>query len=396
MDNTCNIETPFFIIDEKELKKNVIEFKDALNKYWGNYILGYSCKTNSLPWVLNFMNENDCYAEVVSDRELELVEYIGFRKERIIFNGPHKGKEKFLWAIKNDIILNIDSNNEIEWLKKEKFDKEVKIGIRINFDLEKYCPGETSFGIEGSRFGFSLENGMVKKILNELNSIKNVKVAGIHIHYTAKTRSLNVYKILAKKACEVASLIDYDLDYIDIGGGFFGGVPGKTTFDEYLEVISKELEEKIDKSKTKLIVEPGSAIIGSPVSFTCKVIDVKETFANRIVVTDGSRNNIDPFMMKNSYFYRLDINEKNRASKISQMIAGYTCLDYDRLMTLKNQKELIRGDRIIFDKVGAYTMALSPLFIEYFPSVYLLKDGKYTCIREKWGIEEYIKKSRWK
>ena len=38
-------------------------------------------------------------------------------------------------------------------------------------------------------------------------------------------------------------------------------------------------------------------------------------------------------------------------------------------------------------------MCLSPLFIGYFPPVYLEDHGQITCVREKWGAKEYAQKS---
>ena len=389
-----NLKTPYFIIDEKELRENIEGLNKALIKYWNNHIIGYSCKTNSLPWIMNFMRENNCYAEVVSDYEFELAKRIEFLDNKIIFNGPNKGKDKLVYALKNRSIVNIDSLREIQWLKEEIFDEEVKVGIRVNFDLDNYCPNETAFGREGSRFGFSFENGALKKAIDDLNNINNVKVSGIHIHYTAKTRSLNVYRVLAQKACEVSKLFDYELEYVDIGGGFFGGVPNKPTFDDYMNVISEELLKYFNNENTKLIVEPGSAIIGSPVDFVCEVIDVKDTFAKRIVTVNGSRNNIDPLMIKTNYFY--DIEAKSKTIINEQIICGYTCLDYDRILKINNSKELSIGDKIIFNKVGAYTMSLSPLFIEYFPSVYIKNtNGDIECTRKRWRVEEFIQRCEW-
>lgn len=388
------LKTPYFMIKEKELKDNIENLHKALKETWGNYIIGYSCKTNSLPWILKFMQNNDCYAEVVSDSEYELARKIGFNTNEIIFNGPNKGKDKFINAINNGSIVNIDSNREIQWIKEQKFDNEIFVGIRVNFDLDKECPNETSYGKEGSRFGFSFENGSLESAINQLNNIDNVRVVGIHIHYTAKTRSLGVYKVLAQKACEISKLFDYELKYIDIGGGFFGGVPNKPSYYEYMSLISSELLKEFDKNKTKLIIEPGSAIIGSPIDFICTVVDVKDTFAKRIVTVNGSRNDIDPFFKKENYFY--SIKSKNERIVQEQIICGYTCLDYDRIFKLENSSELCIGDELIFNKVGAYTMSLSPLFIEYFPDVYVEKiDGTVECVRKRWGIDEYIQKCSW-
>lgn len=389
-----NLKTPYFMIKEKELKDNIKKLHKALKETWGNYIIGYSCKTNSLPWILKFMQNNNCYAEVVSDSEYELVRKIGFGTNQIIFNGPNKGKDSFINAIKSGSIVNIDSNREIQWIKEQEFNNEVFVGIRVNFDLDKECPNETSYGKEGSRFGFSFENGSLELAIKQLNNIKNVKVVGIHIHYTAQTRSLSVYKVLAQKACEISKLFDYELKYIDIGGGFFGGVPNKPSYYEYMSLISRELSKEFDSNKTQLIIEPGSAIIGSPIDFVCTVVDVKDTFSKRIVTVNGSRNNIDPFFKKTSYFY--SIKSKNENIIPEQIICGYTCLDYDRIFKLENEKELFIGDEIIFNKVGAYTMSLSPLFIEYFPDIYVEKiNGTIDCVRKKWGVGEYIQNCNW-
>ncbi|WP_283672585.1 pyridoxal-dependent decarboxylase [Clostridium perfringens] len=388
------LNTPCFIINKEEIKFNIDGMNRALKKYWNNYIIGYSCKTNSLPWVLNFMRKNNCYAEVVSSYEYKLAKKIGYDDKNIIFNGPNKSKDMFLRALDKGAILNIDSRREIEWLKENSFNKEIKVGVRVNFDLENECPGETSFGKEGSRFGFSYENKQLKKSINELNDIKNVKVIGLHIHNTAKTRSLKIYRAISNMACKIGEYFDYDLDYVDIGGGFFGGVPGKPTYDEYIKEISECLSSFFNVKKTKLIVEPGSALIASPISFLSEVVDVKDTFAKRIVTVNTSRNTIDPFFAKSKYFFRDDCKSNNIINE--QIICGYTCLDNDRLMKLDNYKEFKVGDRIIFDKVGAYSMCLAPMFIEPFSRVYVdLGNNKYELVREEWDVEEYIQKSKY-
>lgn len=391
-----NINSPAFIIDKKELTTNIRQLKKSLDYHWGNYIIGYSCKTNSLPWVIKFFKEQGCYAEVVSDFEYKLSKQLGYTDENIVFNGPNKGKNTFINALEKKCIVNIDSWREINWLEENEFEDEIKVGIRVNLNLEKDCPNETSVGFEGSRFGFSLENGDLKKAIDTLNSTKNVKVVGIHLHHTAKTRSINIYRALSRAACEVKKLINYTLDYVDIGGGFFGGVPGKPTYDEYMGAISEELTKEFDKNKTMLIVEPGSALIAAPIEFICEVVDVKDTFAKRIVTTNGSRNNIDPFFMKNSYIYEIiKLNANSSISNIDeQVVCGYTCLDNDRIMKIKNEDELAIGDKLVFKKVGAYTICLTPLFIEAFPKVYVRnEDNSYECVRDSWDVNEYLQKS---
>jgi len=387
------LNTPSFIIYEDKLNNNLIELNQALSATWCNYIIGYSFKTNSLPWIIDFMNKKGIYAEVVSNVEYELALKYRNLPTNIIFNGPNKGKFRFFEAIKGGSIVNIDSWQEIKWLEELKLNSDIGIGVRVNFDLEKDCPFETVMGDEGGRFGFSYENGDLKRIIDQINRLEHIKVNGIHLHNSSKTRSIKIFEAIARKACEIADLFEYELDFINVGGGFFGGLPDRPTFLEYMKSISTILSNRFNSEVTKLIVEPGASLIASPISFLCEVIDVKDTIKKRIVTVNGSRNNIDPFMNKTNYFLDLLVQDKDRNSVTEQVICGYTCMEHDRLIKLQDKKELQTGDRLLFNYVGSYTMCFSPLFIEYFPSVYVLKDNDFTCVREAWGVEEYCQKS---
>ena len=68
-------------------------------------------------------------------------------------------------------------------------------------------------------------------------------------------------------------------------------------------------------------------------------------------------------------------------------------MENDILLNLENEKELLVGDLIRFNKVGSYTSTLSPLFIEYFPDVIVKDNGKYFYARKEWEMEEFIQKN---
>ena len=59
--------TPCFIIDEKKLLRDFNMLKDSLEASWNHYRIGYSFKTNSLPWLVTFLKSRGVMAEVVSD-----------------------------------------------------------------------------------------------------------------------------------------------------------------------------------------------------------------------------------------------------------------------------------------------------------------------------------------
>lgn len=384
------LKTPYYVIHKEELDSNFKKLKDAIEKHWGNYIIGYSYKTNALPWVIKHFDAFGCYAEVVSEDEYNLAKLIGVQKHGIIYNGPIKTKETFIEALKNGCIVNIDSQREIRWLD-EVPEAYRSVGIRINFDIEKMCPGQSQCAEEGGRFGFCYENGELSKVVHKLQE-KNVIISGIHLHTSSKSRGLDIYRAIAEMACKVQEEYGLELSFIDVGGGFFGGLSTKPQFDEYLSLMEDILSKRFDKERTKLIVEPGMAVIGAPISYVTTVVDVKDTEINRFVVTDGTRTSIDPLMTKSSYFHTY-VRESDKEKIPKQVICGYTCMEHDRLFTAINEPELSVGDMIIYDRVGAYTMCLTPLFIKYFPDVYMEENGELRIVRNAWKPEQYVMNS---
>ncbi len=384
------MQTPYFLIHKDELNSNFNKLVSALKSNWNNFIIGYSYKTNALPWIIKHFNDLGCYAEVVSCNEYELAKMIGVKENRIIYNGPIKTKESFLEAVENRCIVNIDSQREIDWLDDVAC-SDVKLGIRVNFDIEKMCPGQSQCPDEGGRFGFCLENGELEKALLKIRQ-KGFDVAGLHLHTSSKSRGLDIYRAIAETACRVAQHYNLKLDYIDVGGGFFGGLSSKPQFEEYVQLMAGILKKQFNPEDTALIVEPGMAVIGAFISYITSVIDVKDTSYNRFVVTDGTRTNIDPLMTKTAYSHTYEFAE-SRGCIPRQIICGFTCMEHDRLFISENEPELSVGDRIIYGKVGAYTMCLSPLFITYFPDVYVESNGMLHKVRAAWHAEEYMQKS---
>lgn len=384
-------KTPYFLINQDALTEGLEKLNKALITAWPNYIIGYSYKTNALPWVINYFRDNGCYAEVVSDDEYELAKTIGVEKAHVIYNGIAKTKETFLEAIKNHAIVNIDSEYEIDWLDELEKDK-YSVGVRVNFDLESKCPGQTQCGEDGERFGFCYENGELKKAIDQIES-KGVRVVGLHLHKSSKTRMPDIYKAIAEVAVEIGREYSLKLDYIDIGGGFFGGLDTKPQFPEYFDMVAGILAEQFQPKTTTLIVEPGMALIGAPIDYVTTVVDVKRTTRNTFVVTDGSRTQIDPLMTKMRYFNEIIRRGDSRKLIDKQIISGFTCMEHDRLFELVDGEELLPGDQIVYHKVGAYTMCLSPLFIKWYPDVYVKDDGKVYRVRDRWSADEYRSRS---
>lgn len=390
------LPTPYFVIDEPILQRYYDMLTDSLKENWGNYLVGYSFKTNSLPWLVGFVKRNGAYAEVVSEDEYSLAKYLGFKDSEIIYNGPYKGEQSFRSVLLAGGYVNLDSKQELDWLTtlaKENPDTHIKVGIRANFNLEQMCPGETTMGEVSGRFGFCYETGKFARAVEILRGLSNVQIAGLHLHSSSKSRSVNIFRSIARMACRLQQEFDFDLEYVDLGGGYCGGMKDRPEYPDYFPAVAEELSKCFTPEKTRIIVEPGISLISKCTTFVTSIFDTRDIKGTRYVMTDGSRFNIDPTMIKTSHLFHLEYKKDfagERPVMARQVISGFTCMEVDRLFTYENQPELVPGDHIIYENVGGYTMSLNPLFIQYFPTVYVRNGNEMKMVRKKWTPEEYV------
>lgn len=392
------LQTPFFRIREKDLLYDISLLKEALTRNWGNFITGYSVKTNSLPWLLHFLHNQGFYAEVVSKMEYDLALRLGFPAGQMIYNGPIKDRQTFESVLLSGGFVNLDSNYELDWMEELStlYPNQIfKIGVRVNCDIAALCPEESLIS-ESGRFGYCYENGKLKEAIDRLHMLSNVKVSGLHLHSSTQSRTVQVFASLAKMAVQIAKEYALSLDYIDMGGGYFGGRDDKPDYRDYFKEICRELSVFFDPAKTILIAEPGVSLVSRATTFETIVIDTKDIRGQRFVVTDGSRTNLNPLVTRHVYPHHIEYcsDTAGRSAEPTQWICGATCMEYDRLFELTNEPALIPGDRIIYDTAGGYTLCLNPLFINYFPAVYVEHtDGTLFTARQAWDNEEYLQKN---
>ena len=391
-----NLATPYFVIDEAILQQYYNMLTDSLSANWDNYLVGYSFKTNSLPWLVAFVKKHGAYAEVVSEDEYLLARHLGYNADEIIYNGPYKSRSSFREVLLAGGYVNLDSKQELVWLEElvsEYPGQQFPVGIRANFDLEKMCPGETTMGEESGRFGFCYETGQFADALHKLDSLKNVAVAGLHLHSSSKSRSVGIFRAIAQMACKLQKEFNLSLSYVDLGGGYCGGLEGRPEYPDYFPAVAEELSKCFSPEQTKLIVEPGISLISKCTTFVTSVYDTRDIKGTRYVMTDGSRFNIDATMIKTSHLFHISTAPQTPTARPildKQIVSGFTCMECDRIFTYENAAELYPGDRIIYENVGGYTMSLNPLFIQYFPAVYIRRDEKLWMVRRKWTPEDYV------
>ncbi len=384
--NIRELETPCYIIREENYEENIRLFCLEFGKRWrGTVEYGYSVKTNNFPWLLKRARARGFLAEVVSPDEWDFALRCGYEPEQIVFNGPQK-RDNAAEALSSGALVNLDSLEEVEkvCVKLRETKGAFRVGLRVNFDLEKECPGETTCrGIPG-RFGICVENGDFGKAIEMLRK-SGIALYALHMHQSSSSRSLRIFETLSAKANEIGK--EYDLGklpVIDIGGGFFGGdyFPEKPKTAEYAETVCETLSEFYDPSVTTLLLEPGAAILATAMDYLTSVLNIREIRGSRIVTVDGSLLHINPMMHPHpTPFTMIDPGEETDRE---QIIGGSTCMELDRFWPRDLCCLAAHDSKFLFHCCGAYMSVHNSNFINAAPNIYLLReDGVYVLLRKK-------------
>jgi len=360
----------FYILDTETFTKNFKNLLNAFKKYYPKTNIAYSYKTNYTPRLCNIVNNLGGYAEVVSGMEFEIARKLGVEYSKIYFNGPYKDYLAVEELLVNCGIVNIDSLEDFQQVKRisEIYpNKIMNVGIRINFDVDD--------GVI-SRFGFDVEGEDLVDLLQNISKHPNIDVVGLHTHFAQ--RSLVTWKSRLKGLEKYIEpfLKKFRLKFVSLGGGMYGNMHESLkiqfadsipTFKEYAETAAKSFSEMISKYNLKdlpeLLIEPGSALAGDAMKFCSKIYSIKKIRNKNIATVKGSIYNINPTLNKKNppmeVFTDSDIKDKDI---LTYDIAGFTCIESDYLY--KNYEgNLNVGDYIVFSNVGSYSIVLKPPFI---------------------------------
>lgn len=391
------VGSPFYVMDPDLYESNVRAFADAFRENYDKIIIGYSFKTNYVPALCLRAKQIGCYAEVVSEMEMDIALKLGF--EKIIFNGPIKRKNVLVRAIKHKAIINIDAEYEVDFLcqyKKEYPDTNIKAGIRLNVMLvDKAGNSVVQNGLRSGRFGFSYD--ILAKNINKLRDA-GIRVVSVHGHTSSSDRAVVNYKVITDymlRICEEFGL--NDIEFFDIGGGFFGAAPegldltNRPKYKDYANAVVDCLKNNdwFSKCMPYIVIEPGASVVSNVFKYYTKVYQLKTMNEKKFVMVDGTVFDVKPTMHSNNLPHSIIAQSVEDEYEVYDVV-GSTCMEKDIMLSAVSLPTLKSGDFLEFRGVGAYTISLTPTFINYLPPIVTVKDGEIYVVRRKQQIEDVL------
>ncbi len=386
--------SPLFVYSQKAIENKYNEFKEAFSSRYPDVEFGWSYKTNYLDAICQVYHKLGSIAEVVSEFEYQKARANGIDGKNIIFNGPYKTKEALKVAVQEGAKIHIDHLYEINDLE------EIAEELNINIPVAIRCNMNTGVYPQWSRFGFNIDNGEAYDAIKRIYEGKKLYMTGLHSHIGTFMLTASAYGVETKKLIDLKNKIEedfgYDIEYIDIGGGFASKNRLKGVYqapevivpsaDEYAEAITNAIFENNKGKLPKLYLETGRALIDEAGYLLTSVFaDKRMPDGKKSYIVDAGVN-----LLYTATWYNFDIALDKRYDGINEpsMINGPLCMNIDIISENIMLPPLQRGSVLSIWPVGAYNYTQSMQFIRYRPRVVLIdNDSNPHIIRESDDLE---------
>lgn len=387
----------FFVADLGDVVKKHIRFLKALPRVKPFYAV----KCNSSKGVVQTLAELGAGFDCASKTEIELVQSIGVTSENIIYANPCKQISQIKYAAKNGVQM-MTFDNEVELSKVSRNHQNAKMVLRIATDDSK------SSGRLSVKFGAPLKS--CRRLLEMAKNL-NVDVIGVSFHVGSGCCDSKAYVQSisdARLVFEMASEFGYKMWLLDIGGGFPGTDDAKVRFEEIAAVINPALDLYFPEgSAVEIIAEPGRYYVASAFSLAVNIIakkvvqldncgsDDEEIGPNKNImyyVNDGVYGSFNCIFFDHAHPKPILQKKPSPDQPVyTSSLWGPTCDGLDKIAECLQLPELHVGDWLLFENMGAYTVAASSTF-----NGFQKTDIHYAMPRASWEAVQLLKKGLYK
>jgi diaminopimelate decarboxylase len=361
-------QTPFYAYSRAAITQRVAELRAALPQ---DVHLHYAMKANPMPAVVQHLAGLVDGIDVASGGELRVALDTGMEPAKISFAGPGKGEAELSCAIAAGIVLNLESEGEMERAAVigQRLAIVPKVNVRVNPDFElkssgmKMGGGPKQFGVDAERVPAMLARiaalGLDFHGFHIFSGSQNLKAAALQ---EAHEKTFALALRLAEAAPRAPRILN-------IGGGF--GIPyfpGEERLD--LAAVGQNLARIMEEVRPRLqgaevVIELGRYLVGEAGAYVCRVVDRKESRGQVFLVTDGglhhhlsASGNFGQVIRKN-YPVVVGTRVAGGPRELASVV-GPLCTPLD---LLADQMELGRaqaGDLVVVLQSGAYGATASP------------------------------------
>jgi len=381
--------TPLYCYSQKKIEENILHFKKNFKKI--NPLICFSVKANPNKVLLMEIGRLGLGADVVSIGEMIRALKSGIKPNKIVFSGVGKKSNEISFAIEKKILL-INAESESEILEIEKIAKSKKkiidVGIRLNPDTDAKTLSQISTGKRENKFGVSEKDFL--KLVEYVKNSNFLKLKCMSVHIGSQIIDHRPYEKMLKVLGRVINKTRFNFDYIDLGGGM-GIDYERNRKNLNLKKYASNVEKFLRKYNSKIIFEPGRAIIANAGYLISKIIYIKKGSKKDFIIIDAAMNDLMRPALYNAKHQIVPAKKNKIISKKIYEFVGPICESTDKFAAYRKFQILNEKDLIVICDVGAYGMSLSSNYnLRPKPTEILIKNRKIQVIAKRQNLKDLI------
>lgn len=325
------ITTPYYLIDEKKLLRNLEIIQKVRELSGAKSVLALKCFST---WcVFDLMRE---YMDGTTSSSLYEAR-LGFEKF---------GKETHAYCVgysQEDVVAVSEYADKIIFNSISQLEryydvvKSAKLGLRVNPGVSHSHFDLADPARKFSRLGVVDKSELAKQI---------PRLSGLMFHYNCENDDFDAFAQQLDAIGEEYGDMLKELQWVSLGGGLYFTKEGYP-----IEKFSKKLAEFACKYDVQVYLEPGESAITGCAELVTKVVDLVHNEMD-IAIVDAS---VEGHML-DLLIYRLSAKVDSEATEYPYMVAGRSCLAGDVFGTFHFADKLQIGSEIRFADAAGYTM----------------------------------------
>lgn len=365
------VKTPYYIVDEDLLIKNLNTLKSVMDRTGCKILLAQ--KAFSMFALYPLIGEYLSGTAASGLHEAKLG-HSKMGKETHVFSAAYRDDEfDEIAGICDHIIFN--SFAQLEKYRDRALSKGGKIGIRVNPEHSTQGHGIYDPCAAGSRLGVTRAN-FREDLLDG--------VSGLHFHTLCEQNTDALITTLDAFEAKFGKIIGR-MEWINFGGGHH-----ITREDYNVEALVRTIGGFMDKYKVEVYLEPGEAVALNTGFLVGAVLDIVDN-GIKTAVLDTSAACHMPDVLEMPYRPHVIGSDFPNIKKYTYRLGGPTCLAGDTIGDYSFDSPLAVGDKLIFCDMAIYSMVKNNTFNGInLPSIAVAKrDGSVRRIKS-FGYEDFV------
>ena len=364
------VETPYYIVDEVLLEKNLVRLRDIAERTGCHVLLAQKCFSMFYLYPLIGKYLNGTTASGLYEARLGH-EFMG--KENHIFSPAYLENEF-------DEILNIcdhivfNSFSQWEKYKEKALASGKQFGIRINPECSTQDHPIYDPCSPGSRMGVTASNFKPEMLAG---------ISGLHFHTLCEQNADALITTLAAVEEKFGPYLK-QMQWVNFGGGHH---INRADYD--VEALVGAIKGFKNKYHVEVYIEPGEAVAMNSGFLVSTVLDIVDN-GKLSAILDTSASCHMPDVIEMPYRPPVLNSGESGEKAYSYSFGGPTCLAGDIIGEYSFDQPLKVGDKVIFGDMAIYSMVKNNTFNGMkLPSIAVAKaDGSIEVIKT-FGYEDF-------